>query len=315
MRATRQYLDAWVSAGRLSADQHDTLTALVSRQRLSLFVELNALLYLGVLAFAGGLAWMARTYSERWGDLTLLLPATALVVGCVAWVFAKAPTYSTERVDAPSLVFDYVLYLGCLVLGVELGYVQYRFPALQAQWDLLLLASAAFYFAAAYRFDNRFVLSLGIATLGGWFGVRVSRLDWVDAASTRLMTLAYGVVVAAIGVAAWQLRIKRHFLDAYLQVAALVVLATMTWSVLDVDGLSAWLLAAVVAAALSIAGGVRFHRFSFVIYGAFAAYISVSRVLLPHVPGVEAGFFYVVVSAGLMVLALVVLSRRIGRQP
>ena len=315
MRSTQQHLDAWLASGGISAAQHDQLGALASRRRLSLFVELNALLYLGVLAFAGGLAWTARTYSERWGDLALLLPATALAVGCFAWVFATAPAYSTERVAAPSLVFDYVLYLGCLVLGVELGYVQYRFPALQAQWDLLLLASAAIYFAAAYRFDNRFVLSLGLATLGGWFGVRMSRLGWLDAASARTMTLTYGLVVAAIGVAAWQRRIKRHFLDAYLQVAALVVLATLTWSVLETDGLSAWLLAAMVASALSVAGGVRFRRFSFVVYGAFAAYISVSRVLLPHVPGVEAGFFYVVVSAGLMVLALVVLSRRIGRQP
>lgn len=314
MRSTQQHLDAWLASGRISAAQHDQLGALASRRRLSVFVELNALLYLGVIAFAGGLAWTARTYSERWGDLALLLPATALAIGCFAWVFAKAPAYSTDRVASPSLAFDYVLYLGCLVLGVELGYVQYRFPALQAQWDLLLLASAAVYLTAAYRFDNRFVLSLGIATLGGWFGVRMSRLDWLDAASTRLVTLAYGLVVAAIGGAAWQLRLKRHFLDAYLQVAALVVLATLTWSVLDADGLSPWLLAVVLASALSIAGGVRFRHFSFVLYGAFAAYVSVSRVMLPHVPGVEAGFFYVVVSAALMVLALVALSRRIGRQ-
>ena len=313
MRTTRQHLDTWVSAGRLSAAQHDALTALVSRRRLSLFVELHALLYLGVLAFAGGLAWTARAYSDRWGDLALLLPATALALGCFAWVFAKAPPYSTDRLAAPSLVFDYVLYLGCLVLGVELGYAQYRFPSMQAQWDWLLLGSAAVYFAAAYRFDNRFVLSLGIATLAGWFGVRMSRLDWVDAASTQVMALAYGLVVAAIGAATWQRRIKRHFLDAYLQVAAIVVLSTLTWTVMEREGLWPWLPVALAASALCVAGGVRAHRFSFVIYGAFAGYLCVSRVLLPHSPGIEASFFYVVVSSALMILGLVVLSRRLGR--
>jgi len=315
VRTTRQYLDAWLADGRLSAPQHDAIAAIVSRRRLSLFVELHALLYLGVLAFAGGLAWTARAYSDRWGDLALLVPATALVVGCFAWAVAKAHPYSAERVESPSLVFDYVLYLGCLVLGVELGYVEYRFEFLRDQWDYYLLASALVYFAAAYRFDNRFVLSLGIATLGGWFGVRFTRLDWFGGDSARLMALMYGVVVAAIALASWQFRVKRHFLDAYLQVAAVVVLSTLTWSVLDSAGLSPWLLAAVAAAALCIAGGSHFRRFSFVVYGAFAGYVSVSRELLRHSPGIEAGFLYIVVSAGLMVVSLVTLSRRMERQP
>lgn len=314
MRTTGQYLDAWVSAGRLSAAEHEVLSALASRRRLSLFGELNAILYLGVLAFTGGLAWTARTYSDRWGDLALLLPATALVIGCFAWTFTKAPAYASGRVTSPSLGFDYVLYLGCLVLGVELGYAQYRLPSLQAQWDVLLLATALVYFAAAYRFDNRFVLSLGIATLGGWFGVRVARLEWMDGTTTRLMALAYGLVVAAIGGATWQAGIKRHFLDAYLRVAALVVLSTLTWNVMELDDVTPWLAAALLASTVCVVGGVRSRHFSFVVYGAFAGYVCVSRVLLPHSPGIEASFFYVVVSSVAMVLGLVVLSRRMGRR-
>lgn len=315
MRTTRQYLDAWLADGRLSAAQHEAIDAIVSRRRFSLFVELHALLYLGVLAFAGGLAWTARTHSDRWGDLAILVPATALVAGCFAWAFAKAPPYSTERVEAPSLVFDYVLYLGCLVLAVEFGYAEYRFEFLRDQWHYYLLASAVVYFAAAYRFDNRFVLSLGIATLGGWFGVGFTRLNWFGDESARLMALMYGLVVAAIAVASWQVHIKRHFLDAYLQVAAIVVLSTLTWSVLDSESLSLWVLASVTAAALCIAGGVRFRRFSFVIYGAFAGYVSVSRELLRQSAGVETAFLYIVVSAVLMVVGLVTLSRRMERQP
>ena len=302
-----------MSDGRLTRRQHDTLDALASRRRLSLFAELNALLYLGVLAFAGGLAWTARTYSDQWGDLALLLPATALVAGGFAWVFSKAPGWTPDRATSPSLAFDYVLYLACLVLGVELGYAQFRFPSLQAQWDGLLLASSLVYFAAAYRFDNRFVLSLAIATLGGWFGVKTSGLDGIDGGTARLLAVGFGLLVAAIGAVAWQVRVKRHFLEAYLQVAAIVVLSTLTWSVMDHDDLSLWLLAALAAAAVCIAGGVWARRFSFVVYGAGALYLCVSRVLLPHAPGIEASFFYVVVSAGAMVAGLVVLSRRMGR--
>jgi Predicted membrane protein (DUF2157) len=315
VRTTRRHLDAWLADGRLSPQQHDALDALVSRRRLSLFVELNALLYLGVLAFAGGLAWTARAYSDQWGDLAILLPATALVLGCFAWAFAKTPPYSTERVESPSLVFDYVLYLGCLVLGVVFGYAEYRFEILRDQWDYYLLASAVVYFAAAYRFDNRFVLSLAIATLGGWFGVRFTRFTWFGDEPARLLALTYGVVVAGMALATWQRRIKRHFLDAYLQVAALVVLSTLTWSVLESDGLSPWLLASMAAAGGTLAGGVHFRRFSFVVYGAFAGYVSLSRELLRYSAGVEVAFLYIVVSAGLMVLGLVTLSRQMEPRP
>lgn len=315
MRTARQHLGTWLAEGRLSAAQHEVIDALVSRRRLSLFVELNALLYLGVLAFAGGLAWTARTYSDRWGDLAILLPATALAAGCFAWVFKKAPPYSPEPVTSPSLVFDYVLYLGCLVLGVELGYAQYRFPAFQAQSDSLLLASAFVYLAAAYRFDNRFVLALGIATLGGWFGVRLSRAPWFAHDGARLLSLVYGALVATIGAGTWQLGLKRHFLDAYLQVAAVVILTSLTWTVFAAEGVSPWVLAAVAAAGVSIAGGVRARRFSFVVYGAFAAYLSVSRVVLPYAWGISGAFTYIVLSAALMIVGLVLLSRQMGRRP
>lgn len=76
MERTTDYLDHWLAAGALSAAQHQALTAIVSRRRVSLFVELNALLYLGVLALVGGPAWTARAYSDRWGDLANLLPLT-----------------------------------------------------------------------------------------------------------------------------------------------------------------------------------------------------------------------------------------------
>ena len=312
MRTTREFLDGWLTAGRLTAAQFDACDAVASRRRISLFAELNVLLYLGVLAFAGGLAWTGRAYSDRWGDLAILLPATALALGCLAWVVAKAPAYSSDRVLSPSLGFDYVLYLGCLVVGVELGYAQYRFPGLQAQWDWLLLASAAAGFAAAYRFDNRFVLSLALATLGGWFGVRMARFAWVDAGSARVMSVGYAVVVAALGATTWHLRLKRHFLDTYLQVAALVGLSALTWGVME-HAVSPWLAAALVAASGVVAGGIRARHFSLVVYGAIAGYVAVSRVWLPHSPGIEASFFYVVVSSVAMVLGLVVLARRIGR--
>lgn len=307
------YLDRWLSAGTITPEQHRALAALVRRERFPVFLELNALLYLGAIAFAGGLAWTTRTYAAEWGDAAILLPTTGLLVACLWYCFSRVPPYSPGHVEPPGLVFDYVLYLACLVFAVELAYVEYRFQILRQQWDGYLLVSAVLYLAAAYRFDNRFVLSLGIATLGSWFGVRISHIGVLSPNLFRVSALGYGATVGLIGWSLWSMGIKRHFLESYLHIAANVILATFVSGIAEHEGPSIWLLGLLVGAAAASAGGVRFRRFAFVVYGAGYGYLGVSWELLRHVHGDTAMLTYVVLSAGVMVLGLVVLSRRFGR--
>ncbi|MGC4083995.1 MAG: hypothetical protein QM736_18270 [Vicinamibacterales bacterium] len=314
MHRTTDYLNRWFADDRISTAQHEALTAIVTRRRVSLYVELNVLLYLGVLAFVGGLGWTARAYSDRWGDAAILVSLTVLVAGCFRYAFAKAPAYSGARTEMPGLTLDYVLYLACLVVAVELSYIQYRFNLLPEQWDYYLLGSATFYLAVAYRFDNRFVLSLGLATLGSWFGVRLTRFAWFDDGAFRTSALLFGIVVAALGGVLHRARIKPHFVDAYMHVAATIVLAAVTWGVVESERPSLWFVAAVVASLASIRGGIHFRRFAFVVYGTFAAYVCVSRELLRYVNAAEGALVYVVASSALVILWLVALAKRLGRE-
>lgn len=311
---TLESLEDWRTDGTITEAQHAALVPIVTRARISVFAELNVLLYLGVLAFAGGLAWTASVYSDTWGDLAILLPATALLVGCFAWCARHVPPYAHTQVAAPGLVFDYILYLGCLVFAVELGYVEYRFHLLQAQWDYYLLASAALYLLVAYRFDNRFVLSLGIATLGAWFGVRFSRLDLFVSEAVRVTTLAYGVLVAGLGIGLHRAGIKPHFIDTYLHVAANAGLGALLSGVLVGAGHGLWLPGLVAACAGIITAGVRHRRFAFVLYGVGYGYIGVSREVLSVIRDFTAMLFYVVVSAGAVVVGLIILAQRFGRE-
>jgi hypothetical protein len=311
---TRDQLDAWLAAGAISGAQHAVLDRLVRRDRFSVFVELNALLYLGVLAVAGGLAWTARLYSDQWGDLAILGPATALVAACLYYCVTRAAPYTAARVETASLAFDYVLYLACLVFAVELGYVEYRFHLLQAQWDRYLLLSAFVYFGLAYRFDNRFVLSLALATFGGWFGIRFSRWGLFANESFRLAALVYATVVSTAGVALHRAGMKTHFLETYLHVGANVLLATLVSNSVGFTAKPAWTLGLVIIAGAVVAGGVRFRRFAFVVYGVGYGYLGIAGALLPHMRSASAGLTYVVVSATLMVAGLVAVSRRFGKE-
>ena len=247
---TDRALDAWRTDGIISADQHAALSAIVRKTRVSIALELNAVLYVGVLAFAAGVGWTIRDHFAALGDAAILATLALAFTASLYYCFSRGAPFSLARVESPTFAFDYLLYLGCLTFAAALGYVEYRFHVLAASWDLYLLASAALYFALAYRFDNRFVLSLALSTLAGWFGVRVSAWDLLPS-TLRVMAVLYGAVVAALGVGLHQRGIKRHFLDAYLHVAANAVLLALASGVVTTRREPLWfaaLLAASIAA-------------------------------------------------------------------
>src|SRR5258708_31718136 len=94
-------LARWKRAGTISEAQHDVLAALVRRDRFSLFVELNALLYLGVLSLAAGAGWTIATYSARLGDVAILPTLTAVFGASLSYCFPHPPPYSQEQVEPP----------------------------------------------------------------------------------------------------------------------------------------------------------------------------------------------------------------------
>ena len=120
-------LQQWARAGVITEAQRETLSALIRKERFSVFFELNALLYIGVLSLAAGLGWSFQTYFKSLGDAFILLTLSALLAGSLYYCFSRGLAYSNEELESPNFVFDYVLYLSCLILSLELGYVEFRF--------------------------------------------------------------------------------------------------------------------------------------------------------------------------------------------
>src|SRR3954451_22947435 len=104
-------------AALISAEQHAVLRVLVRQERFSVFLELNALLYVGVLAVGAGVAWTVREHFASLGDAAILVSLTGTLTACGWYCLAHATPYSHGRVASPSFSFDYVLYLGCLVFA------------------------------------------------------------------------------------------------------------------------------------------------------------------------------------------------------
>jgi hypothetical protein len=153
-------LEQWKEQGKISSEQYAHLASFSRAEPFSLFLELNILLYAGVLAFVAGLGWTVSTWSQQLGNVLILAVLSAILAASFWYCFSRGPEWSPAETAAPSAIFDYVLYLGSLVWSLELGYIENRFHVLSGKWDLYLLASAVLFFFLAYRFDNRLVLSL-----------------------------------------------------------------------------------------------------------------------------------------------------------
>ena len=311
---TLERLNRWHRGGLLTDGEHSVITAIVRKDRFSVFLELNALLYIGVLAIAAGLAWTIQTSFEDLGDAAIVLVLSAALSGCFYYCFSRGRAYSAGAVESPSLAFDYVLYLGCLIFAIELAYFEIRFQILRTAWDYHVLGSALVFFALAYRFDNRFVLPLGLSTLAAWFGIKLTSMGFDSPGSLRPSALIYGALVAGAGVALHRLAIKGHFLETYLHVAANVIFLALFSGTVEESFHPLYLLALLALCGVAIWLGSQHRSFAFVAYGVLYAYAGITAALARLISGPTVAMLYFVVSGIAVLVLLVYLARRFGRE-
>jgi hypothetical protein len=306
-------LQQWKEQGAISPEQHARLAGLCRGNPFSVFLELNVLLYAGVLAFVAGLGWTVTTWSQQLGDVVVVTILSILLAACFWYCFSRASAWSPEETSAPNPIFDYVLYLGSLVWCVELAYLENRLHVLSGQWDLYLLGTAALFFFLAYRFDNRFVLSLALSSLAGWFGLTISHWPSHQDAAYRQYALVYCLVVGVGGALLQRRGLKPHFFGTYLNIAANVLFWAVLSGVFDRQDNDLWFLALLTACGASLAWGLRRSQFAFVAYAAVYGYVGVSPLLLRNLHDDTAFLTYFVVTGVAMLVALVVIARRFGR--
>ena len=306
-------LEQWKKQGTISPEQHARLVALSCGEPFSLFLELNVLLYAGVLAFVAGLGWTVTTWSQQLGDVVVLIILSTILAACFWYCFSRAPAWSAAETPAPSPVFDYVLYLGSLVWCVELAYLENRFHVLSGQWDLYLLATAVFFFFLAYRFDNRFVLSLALSSLAGWFGLTISHWPSHQDETYREYAVLYSLLVGGGGAILQRRGLKPHFFGTYLNIVANALFWALLSGVFERRSYGLWFLALLIACGASLAWGLTRRQFAFVAYSAVYGYVGVSWILLRGIHEATFALSYFVITAVAMLMALVQIARRFGR--
>lgn len=307
-------LEQWQERGIISPDQQTLLAGLARGEPFSLFLELNILLYAGILAFVAGLGWTVSTWSQQLGDIVVLTILSTMLAACLWYCFSRAPAWSPAETPSPSLVFDYVLYLGSLIWSVELAYLENRFHMLSDQSNLYLLATAGLFFFLAYRFDNRFVLSLALSSLAGWFGLTISHWPSHQDDVYRQYAILYSLLVGGAGIALQRRGLKAHFFGTYLNIAANVLFWALLSGVFQREGYGVWLLGLLAGCGASLAWGLKRRQFSFVAYAAVYGYIGVSAILIRTINSDLAILSYFFFTGVAMLVMLVLIARRFGRE-
>src|ERR1700749_1626826 len=128
-------LELWKQQGAISPEQQAHFAGLVRDEPFSLALELNILLYTGILAFVAGLGWTVSTWSEQLGDVVVLFVLSAILAVFFWYCFSRAPGGALKETAAPKAVFDYARSWGCLFLCVELTYLEARLHLLSGTWD------------------------------------------------------------------------------------------------------------------------------------------------------------------------------------
>jgi hypothetical protein len=263
------------------------------REVFSLFGELRAASYVAVALVTTGVGIVIKNNADRIGPVTIIGALLIAAAGCY---------FFSLRHHTRTIVGDYILLLGALLVSAAVGYAESQFHLLGPNWSRHLLFLALFHIATAYLTDSRMVLSAGLAALAGWFGA-----DIHAGASFGARALACAATVAVFRLA------NRHraFDATYEHFAAnLAFFGALAWAF---DREMRWIgvLTALALAALVVWRGLRGGGEAMVIYAIVYATIAFDNGVIALVQDDGLRFLYLLVSTPVAIVILFIVYRRL----
>ena len=273
--------------------------ALIARERrevFSVYPELRIAAWLGATLLAAAAGILLAKNLERIGPLALAILIAIAAAACYGWTWLR-------RARA-SVVDDYILLLGALLVSADVAFVEAQFHLFDGAWKRHLFILAVVHAIGAYAYGSRMLLSLSIVALAGWIGFdddRSYRELWIPALITAAVLIVWREVDRRWRGPAFS-RTFEHF-------AANIALAGAFTRLVD-DEVAGGLLTLAIAAAV-IAWGFRTRSEPFVLYGFIYAVIAVDALLIELLfSGETSALLVIIVSMIASIAALIALHAR-----
>lgn len=296
----------------LGRKQAALLRRIYGRELFSVHWEVRLLLYAGILILTTGLGLLIAKHFASIGHLALLAAIALGCAGCFAYCLRRGGGFTAAQVVAPDAAYDYILFLGCLLLGSLQGYLELRYQVLARDWSWWLLGSGLLYLLSAHYFDNRLVLSLALSTLGAWLGVKTSLLaGGMGEDALRGNALGFGAAVVAVGAAQAERGWKRHFLPVHLHLGINILLAALVAGVGSRSSGLLYLVGLLLVATGSALYAQRSRSFAFLLYAVLYGYLGITIFVLKRGHWQTEGvLIYFLVTATALISILVAFHRR-----
>lgn len=236
------------------------------REVFSIYPELRIAGWLGATMLAAAAGLLLKNNLDRIGPLALAIGIGVAAVACYAWTWLRR--------KQPSVVDDYILLLGALLVSADVAFIESQFHVLGDAWKLHLLLLAFVHAAGAYAYNSRILLSLAVTSLGGYLGFDRQRgFDDVALPGFELagLLIAWRAVDRVARPQTTFSRTLEHFAANAALIAGL--------SLMD-DYLHAGTLLTIAVAAAVIAWGFRVRHEPFVLYGFVYGLIAVDWFFL-----------------------------------
>jgi hypothetical protein len=237
-------------SGILSESEKTDIENSRKSEPLSLYWELKTILYLGVLLLISGISYFVYLNLDSIGHLAIILFLILLCASGFYYSFRNKKPYANSHIVNESPFFDYAVLFSCLLFGVVLSYLQYQYTLFGTYYGLATIIPTLVYFYAAYLFDHKGILSLGITGLAAWAGISVTPMNMIEESNFGSLQLIFtalgvGLALALISFLSEQRNIKSHFGFTYhyfasniLYVSLLVLLFSYGIKLLSVLGIA-----------------------------------------------------------------------------
>jgi hypothetical protein len=257
------------------------------------------------MLLAAAAALVLKNHLERIGPLALSLLMGIAAAACYAFVW--------WRRARGAVVDDYVLLLGALLVSADVGFIESQFHLLGEVWHRHFLILAVVHGVTAYLYRSRLVLSLSIAAVAAWLGVRETPFGKAGDYAIRAFACAALLLTWREAHRRFEREPRvRDFAPSFEHFAANIAFAGAIALMFDNGTRVGGCLLALAIAAAVIFWGVRTKREMFVLYAFLYAVLAIDVLFAEVVVDVEAFvFLFIVFSIIGAIVALFAIHARV----
>ena len=292
----------------INEKQFNFLNLVKTSKLISVYYELQIILYVGVLLFASGIGILIYKNIGQIGHIVSLILLFLANILSFIYVYKQAFSYSNSKVEAPTPYFDYVLLLASLLLISVQGYLQFLFGFLNNNLELSSLFTALIFFYLAYRYDNLGILSLAITSFAAFWGLSISPQKWYSAnffsfENFHIVGIVFSISMAILAFYLNKNEIKKHFTFTYLNFSSLIFNFSVLTGVFTSSNSWFYLILLALGCYYMVIFAKNVKSFLFLLYTFIFAYIGTTYILYKIIESsgpqlFMLAYFYPIISCG-----------------